>query len=213
MFEFEFEVGESKFEELTKYSLKMAAMLSEYELARLENIKKNEEFLKSLGLYKDPNTSNAFDETEKKKKADGNKHARINRKKALKDADQVAQDALLVTRRSTRHQSANAASSGDQLTSLSDNEKDGSTSIHVKQKRYSGNDDAAAFFESLKKKVKRESEDGVEGDSGEEESEEDEDRTIISPEELRAYVEQKNPQHCKLISDKVCVLINIYTCM
>ena len=29
--------------------------LSEYELLRLENIKKNDEFLKSIGLYKDIN--------------------------------------------------------------------------------------------------------------------------------------------------------------
>ena len=161
--------------------------MSEYELVRLENIKRNEEFLKSMGLYKDPNAPPSGEDAFKTVKK---KPARKSVLKAVKDEDYVP------LRRSSR----SSASPGikQEHMSLSDVEND-QTQPKTKR-RYDPQSAAAKYFD---KKSGDEEEEG-----GDDYSEDDEEsgktkRVVVKPEELRAFVDNVCPEHSEMISNAV----------
>ena len=167
----------------------MSGALSEYELVRLENIKRNEEFLKSMGLYKDPNAlpsgEDAFKTTTKKKQ-------KPKRKVELKDLEE---ENIGQVRRSSRNSGSVVVK--EELVSLSDVEG-GETQPKAKR-RYDPYGAAAKYFE---KKEPGENEEGSEYSEEEEENGKVK-RVVIQPPELRAFVESINPKHSAMISNSV----------
>ena len=166
----------------------MSGGLSEYELVRLENIKRNEEFLKSMGLYKDPDSvpsgEDAFKTTTKKKQ-------KLKRKIELKDLEEENPGQV---RRSSRNSGSVVVK--EELVSLSDVEG-GETQPKAKR-RYDPYGAAAKYFE---KKEPGENEEGSE--NSEEEENGKVKRVVIQPPELRAFVESINPEHSAMISNSV----------
>lgn len=167
----------------------MSGALSDYELVRLENIKRNEEFLKSMGLYKDPNAlpsgEDAFKTTTKKKQ-------KPKRKVELKDLEE---ENLGQVRRSSRNSGSVVVK--EELVSFSDVEG-GETQPKAK-KRYDPYGAAAKYFE---KKEPGGDEEGSEYSEEEEENGKGK-RVVIQPPELRAFVESINPEHSAMISNSV----------
>eukprot|EP01032_Pedospumella_encystans_P010792 gene10792-12587_t len=170
----------------------MSGALSEYELVRLENIKRNEEFLKSMGLYKDPNAppygEDAFKTATKKKH-------KPKRKVELKDLEE---ENLGQVRRSSRNSGSVVVK--EELISSSEAEV-GETQPKAKR-RYDPYGAAAKYFEKKEP---------VENEEGSEYSEEEEEngkvkRVVIQPPELRAFVESISPEHSAMISNSAVQL-------
>lgn len=154
----------------------MSNTLSDYELARLENIKKNEEFLKSLGLYKDP-----LEVAKKEAGEELRRKAEKIKKRAARDDDG---EEYVPVRRSSR-KPADAANKEEGLVSLSDVEGGGTARV---KRKYNPQEDAEQFF-----KIKTQYAD-----------EDDDAMSIrITPEQLRTYVQGANVKHSEMISDKV----------
>jgi hypothetical protein len=167
----------------------MTHELSAMEVARLENIKRNEEFMQSLGL-----------ETKKKPAP------RASKKKKRHDKDKDYQpgeeeedeEELVAPRRSTRCLNMGSElglKKKEVLVSLSDGEEN----PQKKMKRQKGQrPDADLYFKSLDM-----------------EDEEVQVRVVL-PKNLRAYVDTIGGEYAAQISDKVsggCVCVCVYVCM
>jgi hypothetical protein len=157
--------------------------LSEYELARLENIKKNEEFLKSIGLYKDPATI-AQQDTLPKGKA---KKPRTKRKAADDGDENYFPEEVLAapSRRSARNSGgpvAHVKLEGDEVP------------CGPKAKRqYNPLKDSEEFFKNLEN-----------GGDGSDTEDDESKRVVLKPAEIREYVMSISPEHSAMISNKVC---------
>lgn len=163
--------------------------LSEYELLRLENIKKNDEFLKSIGLYKDINninkTSNNLDDStiRNRNKQKKKKKAIDDDRKSINDSDNVI-DSINnsnTLRRSTRGKD-NIISSKNDIHHIDD--------IITKRKR----NDSNIAKESLSL------------DNDDDDNDDDTSRINkikITCNELKDYIYKYNKEHLDLVSDKV----------
>lgn len=170
-------LGIKKHHQKNKEILTMSSNLSEYELARLENIKKNEEFLKSLGLYKDPAEVAKQEAAEERRKKTKKEKKRIPKHNA---------DIVPVVRRSSRNSNSESAIKDESLVSLSDIE-DGENTTRVNRK-YAPMEDAEMFFK-------------IKAEYGDED--EDAETVRITPDELRTYILSANEKHSDMISDAV----------
>ena len=174
----------------------MGEKLSEYELARLANIKKNEEFLKSIGLYKDPATiENVIPKETSRKPKSMRPRGKRNSSNTVDQVEDGHAENVGAVRRSTRN-SGTVKIEGEVLTSLSDAECEGSSSsIHTKKRSYAPMEDAAAFF--AKSKL--------------DEEDEDAETVRLTPPQLREYVQSQSPKHSDLISNAVrCFALLLY---
>jgi hypothetical protein len=155
--------------------------LSAYEVARLERIKANEDFLKSIGLYKDPNEVAAA--AELKRKLD----TRVSKPRKKKNYDEDQEAYIPETRRSSRN--SKVKSENEVLTSLSDLE-DSLVENPLQKKKNNPAADASAYFEDL---------DATHDDINEEEAE----RKVLLPAELRRFIDSRSIEHSDLISKSV----------
>ena len=171
--------------------------LSEYELARLENIKKNEEFLKSIGLFKDPTIAKPAADILPKSK---NKLKR--RQWNDGDEDYVQEPDNLPLRRSGRNVNIIKTEGENKLVSLSDVEGTKAGEIKYKKLRRDPRQDADAFFKQLENTT----------DNNDDEEDDISKRVVLKPNEIREYIDSIHPEHNDKISDAVrslCILMNL----
>lgn len=165
-----------------------ADAISDYELARLENIRKNEEFLKSLGLFKDPAVAVVHDVLLKGRKQ---KIKRRSNSDENDDPDYVdfEKDTVPV-RRSTRNSGV--------LVQHAELDPDGEPQLKrqkPEKRPYNPLKDAEEFFKNM-------------GNSDDEKFEEDDEkkRVVLKPAEIRSYIESINPEHSDMISNTVMTI-------
>jgi hypothetical protein len=162
--------------------------LSEYELVRLENIRKNEEFLKSLGLVKDPLSAPKQDSLPKSTKRKAKKKTVL----ADKDDPDYIDDAneVLPVRRSSRKSGLDVKHVELSSPSVIGEPK--------QKRRYNPAEDAKVFFENMAD----DEQEGLEEDS-------EGQRVVLKPAEIRDYIESANPEHSAMISNAVSADITV----
>ena len=191
----------------------MANELSAYEKLRLENIRKNEEFLKSLGLCLEPKpkafTARTVEDFSSKRGKRKPKKSSVenddtasagyvsNKRKYVSQSDDGA-GREITTRRITRSQRSSTNEAYD------DNEKLIGMG-NVENDR--GNPSKKSSFNSSVQSYIADGyiSDGI-GDSGDcdlVQQNEHSERKLLTSEELRSFVESHNPEHNELISDEV----------
>jgi hypothetical protein len=151
-------------------------------LVRLENIRKNEEFLKSLGLVKDPLSAPKQDSLPKSNKG------KAKRKTVFADKDDpdYIDDAneVLPVRRSSRKSGLDVKHVELSSPSVTGEPK--------QKRRYNPAEDAKVFFENMAD----DEQEGLEEDS-------EGQRVVLKPAEIRDYIESANPEHSAMISNAV----------